>query len=113
MLSPEVRQVTQLVRIHSHLLLIFQLYGLGHLASPNPELTSETTNLSSEILAHMWANRNCLHSKIQTQKITRTHIKNMNSDSSDRAAIGRTRLKPRSQCQGQIDLSHLIDYLNA
>jgi len=49
-LSPQVRQVTQLVRIHSHLLLLFQLYGLGHLASPNSELTSETTKISSEIL---------------------------------------------------------------
>jgi hypothetical protein len=53
MLSPQVRQVTQLVRIHSHLWLIFQLYGLGHLASPNSELTSETTDLSSQILAHL------------------------------------------------------------
>ena len=49
MLSPQVRQVTQLVRIHSNLLLLFKLYGLGHLASPNSELTAETTELSTEI----------------------------------------------------------------
>ena len=50
-LAPQERQVTQLVRIHSHLLLLFQLYVLDHLASPNSELTSDlTTEISSEIL---------------------------------------------------------------